>query len=421
MVGPPRRRSPRAFSPCLRQIADRLRPPGRGGRPSARAARRPRQRPAPPAARGAGALAHRQAGGGGHGGRTAASALSRRRQRRRAAAGGIYKRRWDRDATQTDPRQGPRALSQSSGRRGEEDQRLSRRERRRDGALSGAMRRGAAGDRGRGRRGDGQARRGRWRRRTLRPGRRARRIFTTASAAPRRCSFPAHGRGRGRHAAAFATYPGSPGGIPRAPGRRPAALPRQRAGRDFAHEANAFAVGVTGHRPHKLNAARLEIIAADIRRALMHIEARLAPPARPRLLDRRRGGHHGRQAALALGWRLIAADPFPPGTMPATSRRPRRRRFPPPDVGVKCRSARPTGWRLPTRLGYTAASLAMLESADALIVVWDGAPTELKAGGLRHDDAGAGAECRSCGLTPTATRRRSPSRRTMAALGRASA
>ncbi len=146
---------------------------------------------------------------------------------------------------------------------------------------------------------------------------------------------------------------------------------------------NAFAVGVTGHRPHKLNAARLEIIAADIRRALMHIEARLAPRPLALVCSIAEGADTmAAKAALALGWRLIAPIPFPAGHYardfaPGPAADDFRRLMQAAEVSV----CTPDRLALSDEtLGYTAASLAMLESADALIAVWDGAPTELKAG-----------------------------------------
>ncbi|MBL9009760.1 MAG: hypothetical protein JNL56_01140 [Alphaproteobacteria bacterium] len=147
--------------------------------------------------------------------------------------------------------------------------------------------------------------------------------------------------------------------------------------------SDAFAVGVTGHRPHKLNPARLDIIAADIRRALMHIEARLAPRPLTLVCSIAEGADTmAAKAALALGWRLIAPIPFPAGHY--------ARDFAPGPAYDDFRTLMQAAEVIvctPDRLaladdtlGYTAASLTMLENADALIAVWDGAPTELKAG-----------------------------------------
>ena len=144
-----------------------------------------------------------------------------------------------------------------------------------------------------------------------------------------------------------------------------------------------FALGVTGHRPHKLNPERLDVIAAEIRRVMMHVEARLAPRRFICVSSLAEGADTmAAEAALALGWQLLSPLPFPAGHYARDFAKGA-----PTDTLRRLMQVARTVNCTPDRLaladdtqGYIAASGEMLARSDALIAVWDGAPTTLKAG-----------------------------------------
>ncbi|BCW87323.1 hypothetical protein sos41_04520 [Alphaproteobacteria bacterium SO-S41] len=144
-----------------------------------------------------------------------------------------------------------------------------------------------------------------------------------------------------------------------------------------------FALGVTGHRPHKLNPERLDVIAADIRRVMMHVQARLAPRRFICVSSLAEGADTmAAEAALALGWELFAPLPFPAGHYARDFAK-----GPPTDTLRRLMLAARTMNCTPNRLdladdteGYIAASGEMLARSDAVIAIWDGEPTALKAG-----------------------------------------
>ena len=144
-----------------------------------------------------------------------------------------------------------------------------------------------------------------------------------------------------------------------------------------------FALGVTGHRPHKLNAARLDVIAAEIRRIMMHVQARLGERRYICVSSLAEGADTmAAEAALALGWQLVSPIPFPAGhyarDFAAGAPQDAFRRLMQQATVKVCTSNRLD--LADETEGYIAASREMLERSDALIAVWDGAPTELKAG-----------------------------------------
>jgi len=146
--------------------------------------------------------------------------------------------------------------------------------------------------------------------------------------------------------------------------------------------APRFALGVTGHRPHKLNAARLAIIDGDLRRVLGAVAERLAPRRFACISALAEGADTmAAEAALALGWALEAPLPFPlkdyakdfsGGAIKALHMLARKAQV---SVCTPDRAALADETE-----GYLAASTAMLDGADALVAVWDGTPTALKAG-----------------------------------------
>ncbi len=144
-----------------------------------------------------------------------------------------------------------------------------------------------------------------------------------------------------------------------------------------------IAIGITGHRPHKLNPERLDVIARQIMESLAAIESRNEAKACMLVCSLAEGADTmAAEAALKRGWSLTAPLPFPA--------RHYARDF---HVGAPRETfARLEG--IATTIpctddrdaldddtdGYIAASRAMLEKSDALIAIWNGAPTHLKAG-----------------------------------------
>lgn len=146
-----------------------------------------------------------------------------------------------------------------------------------------------------------------------------------------------------------------------------------------------FAIGITGHRPHKLNLDRLDHIASDIGRVLRSIRARIGNEGPPPVLvtSLAEGADTiAADAALAAGYELLSPIPFPAGhyarDFAAGKPLDDFRRL----MGIATVFACTT-----SRLdladeteGYIAASDAMLDRSQALLVVWDGEPTNLKGG-----------------------------------------
>jgi hypothetical protein len=146
-----------------------------------------------------------------------------------------------------------------------------------------------------------------------------------------------------------------------------------------------FAIGVTGHRPHKLNPDRLHHIAADIGRVLTSIRAKIGDDApAPVLVTSLAEGADTIAAdqALAAGYELLSPIPFPAGhyarDFAAGEPLDDFRRL----MGIATVFACTT-----SRLdladeteGYIAASDAMLDRSQALLAVWDGEPTDMKGG-----------------------------------------
>lgn len=146
-----------------------------------------------------------------------------------------------------------------------------------------------------------------------------------------------------------------------------------------------FAIGVTGHRPHKLNLGRLDHITADLGRVLKTIRARLGfegPP--PLLVTSLAEGADTIAAdeALAAGYELLSPIPFPAGhyarDFAAGKALDDFRRLMGIATVFACTKSRLD--LADETDGYVAASDAMLNRSQALLAVWDGEPTELKGG-----------------------------------------
>jgi len=141
-----------------------------------------------------------------------------------------------------------------------------------------------------------------------------------------------------------------------------------------------YAIGVTGHRPHKLNSDGLDRIAADIGRVFDDIAAKAGGRKIVCITSLAEGADTmAAEAALARGWSLVAPLPFPADLYAQ-------------DFAEG--TARDTFYALlakaehfvcqPDRrddvAGYRAASSAMLDLADTLVAVWDGEPTTALGG-----------------------------------------
>lgn len=145
-----------------------------------------------------------------------------------------------------------------------------------------------------------------------------------------------------------------------------------------------FALGVTGHRPAKLNLDRIGRIAGDIARVFSAIDARFVERGVICVNSLAEGADTiAADAALALGWKIFAPIPFPAGHY--------ARDFPPgralEDFRRLMQAAATVHACTPSRLelrdeteGYIAASAAVLARSDALVAVWNGETTDLLAG-----------------------------------------
>lgn len=141
-----------------------------------------------------------------------------------------------------------------------------------------------------------------------------------------------------------------------------------------------FAVGVTGHRPHKLNGAALERIAADIGATFDRLAAE-NPRRRMVCVTSLAEGADTMAAGEARkrGWGLVAPLPFPPDLYAADfAEGPARDTFRALLAEAETFICRPD--RADDVAGYRAASMAMLDLSDALVAVWDGQPTEALGG-----------------------------------------
>lgn len=148
--------------------------------------------------------------------------------------------------------------------------------------------------------------------------------------------------------------------------------------RDF--EPWPYAVGVTGHRPHKLNAAGLGRIAADIDAVFDRIAAQTAGRKIVLVTSLAEGADTmAAEAALARGWGLVAPLPFPPDLYARDfAEGAPREKFRDLLARAEHFVCRPD--RADDVAGYRAASSAMLDLSDMLIAVWDGAPTDALGG-----------------------------------------
>lgn len=152
---------------------------------------------------------------------------------------------------------------------------------------------------------------------------------------------------------------------------------------DEEDDSRPFSLGVTGHRPHKLNAARLDVIAGDIGRVMDAIAARFEPRPLFCVTALAEGADTmAAEAALARHWKLKSPIPFPAGHYARDFAK-----GPPLETFKRLMNVASVVACTDSRLeladetdGYVAASVAMLEMSDAVIAVWDGAPTELRGG-----------------------------------------
>jgi hypothetical protein len=148
--------------------------------------------------------------------------------------------------------------------------------------------------------------------------------------------------------------------------------------------SHPFAIGVTGHRPPKLNPNRLDRVAADIAAVFGAMDRKFARRGVICVSSLAEGADTiAADAALALGWKLVAPVPFPAGHYARDFERGqpaddfRRLMLAAASVHVCTRD------RLALRddtEGYIAASAEMLRRSDALLAVWNGETTDLLAG-----------------------------------------
>lgn len=145
-------------------------------------------------------------------------------------------------------------------------------------------------------------------------------------------------------------------------------------------EAWPIAVGVTGHRPHKLNAARLDRIATDIDQVFDEIAASAGGRKIVCVTSLAEGADTmAAEAALARGWGLVAPLPFPPDLYAQDfPEGPARETFHALLAKSEHFICRPD--RTDAVAGYRAASAAMLDLSDQLIAIWDGEPTDALGG-----------------------------------------
>jgi len=147
---------------------------------------------------------------------------------------------------------------------------------------------------------------------------------------------------------------------------------------------SAFAIGVTGHRPPKLNLNRQDRIAADIADLFRALDKRFIERGVVCVSSLAEGADTiAADAALALGWKLVAPIPFPAGHYARDFERGK----PADDFRRLMQAATNVYACTPNRLdlrdeteGYIAASAEMLRRSDALIAIWNGETTELLAG-----------------------------------------
>ena len=141
-----------------------------------------------------------------------------------------------------------------------------------------------------------------------------------------------------------------------------------------------IAVGITGHRPHKLDQDRLGRIAADIAEAFDRVAAGAGGRRIVCVTSLAEGADTmAAEAALARGWGLLSPLPFPPELYA----RDFAEGAPRDTLGRLLAQAEHFPCR-PDRdddvAGYRAASAAMLDLSDTLIAVWDGEPTDALGG-----------------------------------------
>ena len=146
-----------------------------------------------------------------------------------------------------------------------------------------------------------------------------------------------------------------------------------------------FAIGVTGHRPHKLNPDRLGHVAADIGRVLRGIRAKQGMGGPPPVLVTSLAEGADTIAAdegLAAGYELLSPIPFPAGHYARDFAKGKPledfRRLMSIATVFACTKSRLD--LADETDGYIAASDAMLDRSRALLAVWDGQPTDLKGG-----------------------------------------
>lgn len=145
-----------------------------------------------------------------------------------------------------------------------------------------------------------------------------------------------------------------------------------------------FAIGITGHRPPKLNLARADRIEADVARVFAAIDRRFHERGVICVSSLAEGADTiAADAALALGWKLVAPIPFPAGHYARDFARGKPlddfRRLMDAATNVSACTRSRLDLRDETE-GYIAASAAMLDRSDALIAIWNGETTELLGG-----------------------------------------
>ncbi len=185
------------------------------------------------------------------------------------------------------------------------------------------------------------------------------------------------GAARATYDGAFRTYPQYSGTIKGAKAQaiKVAALS---ATTDF--EPWPMAIGITGHRPQKLNLSALDRIAADIGQVFDETAATAGRRKIICVTSLAEGADTiAAQAALERGWSLVAPLPFPPELYALDfAEGPPRDTFHALLAKAEHFVCRPD--RIDDVAGYQAASAAMLDLSDTLVAVWDGAPTDALGG-----------------------------------------
>lgn len=144
-----------------------------------------------------------------------------------------------------------------------------------------------------------------------------------------------------------------------------------------------FALGITGHRPGKLNPDGLPQIRAALRDVFIAAADQMAPRPMALVSSIAEGADTmAAEEALALGWALVSPLPFPADDYAKDfaqgAKRETFRRLLAAAESSVCTAGRAV--LADEAEGYRAASHAMLDASQALVVVWNSEPTHLIGG-----------------------------------------